>query len=196
MFLCDHRIQYRIRFEGRSKNQNLRYLDLTGNGLADIIVSEADHFLWYPALGTEGGDELLRPRPARRPRKPRPENKIAPSILRPHVRADDRLLHWKAPYASKSLASARTWLPDQCIHRLFEVVLSSIEPRTRKNYGAGLLRFHQFCDRHKISEALRMPASELLLGAFVSDWAGRVSSGTVDNWLAGLRFWHMSNSAP
>ena len=41
-----------------------------------------------------------------------------------------------------------------------------------------------------------MPASELLLGAFVSDWAGRVSAGTVDNWLSGLRFWHMANSAP
>jgi RHS repeat-associated protein len=37
------------------KDPNLRYLDLTGDGRADIVISEGgDSFLWYPALGTEG----------------------------------------------------------------------------------------------------------------------------------------------
>jgi RHS repeat-associated protein len=37
------------------KDRNLRYLDLTGNGMADIVISEGgDSFLWYPALGTDG----------------------------------------------------------------------------------------------------------------------------------------------
>lgn len=41
-------------------NPNLRYLDLTGNGLADIIIAEADNFVWYPALGTDGYGEAVR----------------------------------------------------------------------------------------------------------------------------------------
>ncbi|KAK0651019.1 virulence plasmid 65kDa B protein-domain-containing protein, partial [Cercophora newfieldiana] len=41
-------------------NPNLRYLDLTGNGLADIIIAEADSFVWYPALGTDGYDEAIK----------------------------------------------------------------------------------------------------------------------------------------
>ncbi|TFK78440.1 DNA breaking-rejoining enzyme [Polyporus arcularius HHB13444] len=64
-----------------------------------------------------------------------------------------------------------------------------------KNYGAGLLRFHQFCDQHAVAEQARMPASELLLAAFVASWAGRVARTTVDNWLAGLAFWHTLNMA-
>jgi RHS repeat-associated protein len=42
------------------KNPNLRYLDLTGDGLADIIISEADTFLWFPSLGTRGYGEGTR----------------------------------------------------------------------------------------------------------------------------------------
>ncbi len=39
---------------------NLRFLDITGDGLADIIISEADTFVWYPALGTRGYGEGVR----------------------------------------------------------------------------------------------------------------------------------------
>ncbi len=35
---------------------DLRFADLTGDGHADIIVSEADAFAWYPSLGEEGFD--------------------------------------------------------------------------------------------------------------------------------------------
>ncbi|KAK3937414.1 virulence plasmid 65kDa B protein-domain-containing protein [Diplogelasinospora grovesii] len=42
------------------EDPNLRYLDLTGNGLADIVISQADNFLWFPALGTEGYGEGRR----------------------------------------------------------------------------------------------------------------------------------------
>jgi RHS repeat-associated protein len=43
-----------------TSDPNLRYLDLTGDGLADILITEADTFLWYPALGTEGYGEGVR----------------------------------------------------------------------------------------------------------------------------------------
>ena len=43
-----------------TKDRNCRYLDLTGDGLADIVIAEVDTFLWYPALGTEGYGEGTR----------------------------------------------------------------------------------------------------------------------------------------
>ena len=77
-----------------------------------------------------------------------------------------------------------------------EVLAASVEPSTRRNYGTGLLRFTQFCDRHNISETLRMPASELLLALFVAEeGAGHVSGGTIASWLSGLQLWHTFNNA-
>ena len=35
-----------------------------------------------------------------------------------------------------------------------------------------------------------MPASDNLLSAFVAEWEGKVSRSCIDNWLAGLSFWH------
>jgi RHS repeat-associated protein len=43
-----------------TSDSNFRYLDLTGNGLADIVISEADTFLWFPALGSNGYGEAAR----------------------------------------------------------------------------------------------------------------------------------------
>ncbi|KAH9946883.1 DNA breaking-rejoining enzyme [Amylocystis lapponica] len=41
-----------------------------------------------------------------------------------------------------------------------------------------------------------MPAPEPLVAAFVAKWAGSVARTTVDNWVAGLSFWHTINGAP
>lgn len=75
-------------------------------------------------------------------------------------------------------------------------MIRAIEPDTRKNYGAGLLRFNQFCDCAGISEDARMPAGEYLLSAFIATWAGKVARTTIDTWLAGLSFWHTLHGAP
>ncbi|GHO82382.1 SpvB/TcaC N-terminal domain-containing protein [Dictyobacter formicarum] len=39
---------------------NLTFIDLDGNGLADILISEHDAFLWYRSLGEEGFDAAQR----------------------------------------------------------------------------------------------------------------------------------------
>ncbi|TFK77876.1 DNA breaking-rejoining enzyme [Polyporus arcularius HHB13444] len=148
------------------------------------------------AIGAAALEALSRPPVPRKPRKPKPENAIAPSSFRPHVRADERILFWSAPFIDSSRQSASKVLPEEITRLLFNVIIHSIEPGTRKNYGAGLLRYHQFCNRFRIPEASRMPASELVLAAFVSAWVGQVGSSTVDNWLAGLRFWHTAHAAP
>jgi Salmonella virulence plasmid 65kDa B protein len=43
-----------------SRDPELRFIDLTGDGLPDILVSEDQAFLWYPSLGVEGYGEGTR----------------------------------------------------------------------------------------------------------------------------------------
>lgn len=74
-------------------------------------------------------------------------------------------------------------------------MIASLDESTRKNYGAGLLRFTQYCDCLDISETARMPASETLLCLFVAKWSGVVSRSCIDNWIAALSFWHVLNGA-
>ncbi|KAJ6469722.1 hypothetical protein C8R47DRAFT_765622 [Mycena vitilis] len=80
--------------------------------------------------------------------------------------------------------------------RIFEGILRAHEPETRETYGAGLLRYSQFCDRKLIGESARMPADRFLLAAFVADAIGTCSGKCIRNWLCGLRLWHVYNDAP
>lgn len=133
---------------------------------------------------------------ATKPRIPKRGCRIAPSTLRPHVLASDRIGKWKTPFSSSHSAHVSTYLPPSVCNLVFEVSLASLEEKTRSNYGAGLLRFTQFCDAFNIPEALRMPAPEWLLAAFAASAAGSVSSSCADTWLSGLSFWHAVNGAP
>src|ERR1700731_3465434 len=118
------------------------------------------------------------------PRRPRKEQAYVASPLRPAVLARDRLLHWTTPFAI-SRSSSLLVIPRTDAQTLAWVMLSSLDPKTQENYGAGLLRFTQFCDTRGITEVERMPAPEVLLSAFAASWAGRISSSTVAGWLAG-----------
>ncbi|KAJ7061833.1 hypothetical protein C8F01DRAFT_1252617 [Mycena amicta] len=80
--------------------------------------------------------------------------------------------------------------------QIFEKLLDAHTPETRELYGAGLLRFTQFCDSHEIPEHLRMPAHRYLLSAFVADASGTCSGKAIRNWLNGLQLWHVYNDAP
>lgn len=75
-------------------------------------------------------------------------------------------------------------------------MLQSLDHSTRSNYGAGLLRFTQFCDLLALPEESRMPASPELISLFSAHHAGHASEKTLNNWLAGLHFWHIVNGAP
>jgi len=129
-------------------------------------------------------------------RKPRISNHYAPSFFRPHVLASERLRHWVSPHAFSHHHHVISQIPLSAASILMEVMLSSLEPKTRSNYGAGLLRFTQFCDQLAIPEQNRCPASEVLISAFIASYAGRRSTDCVNGWLAGLKFWHMFQGAP
>ncbi|KAL1942665.1 hypothetical protein VTO73DRAFT_4905 [Trametes versicolor] len=91
--------------------------------------------------------------------------------------------------------SLTSLIPPSASVRLFQIILGSLETGTKKNYGAGLLRFTQFCDRLGIPESSRMPAPEPLIAAFVADFAGSVRHDTISGWLSGLAVWHSINGA-
>ncbi|KIK90257.1 hypothetical protein PAXRUDRAFT_831726 [Paxillus rubicundulus Ve08.2h10] len=74
-------------------------------------------------------------------------------------------------------------------------MICSLDQDTRSNYGAGLLRFTQYCNSCNIPEADHMPASENLIAAFAASHAATTSDKTLNNWLAGLHFWHTVNGA-
>lgn len=142
----------------------------------------------------------VRPQPARNLGVPRrsskPYNRLAPSPLRPHVLARDRIATWRTPYSFLSLRSLSMSFSSEVISHWQDVVLSSVDPDTRGNYGAGLLRFNHFCDTHLVPEVERMPASETLLSMFVANYgAGHVAAGTISSWLSGLEMWHTVNNA-
>lgn len=138
---------------------------------------------------------LPRTSRVRKPRKPKAENIIQPSEHRPHVLADENLRLWSTPHGLSYRQDSSQILSPDLMQKLLNTMVGAIEPDTQKNYGAGLLRFTQFCDCWHLSEASRMPASELLIAAFVATWAGRVSKSTIDTWLARLAFWHSLNGA-
>ncbi|TRM63420.1 hypothetical protein BD626DRAFT_402493 [Schizophyllum amplum] len=122
---------------------------------------------------------------------------VIPSQFRPHVLARERLASWTSPYAHETFDVLGRYFPAHVLARWREVALASVTDDTRKNYGAGLLRFIQFCDRYGVPEHLRMPASESLLALFVAEMgAGNVQSGTVQSWLSGLAMWHQVCGAP
>jgi hypothetical protein len=153
-------------------------------------------------LSAGGGEVAAPPQPqlARR-RKPRtsknPKNSIAPSVFRPHVLARDRITAWKSPHALTARKALLNKIPPSHADRLEEVFTSAVVTRTRENWGAGLLRFHQYCDTLSIAEIDRIPASERLLCLFVANCgAGRVSESCISNWLAGLHRYHIIHGAP
>jgi len=67
----------------------------------------------------------------------------------------------------------------------------SWEESTLAAYGSGLLNFHVYCDQKGIPEEKHAPASPLLIHAFISALTGAYSSSTVNNYVYGIRAWHI-----
>lgn len=134
--------------------------------------------------------------PPPRGRKPKKGNEINPSPLRPNVPAAERLRYWSTPYHQQLETSQLESLPPSLRENIRNVVFSGYVDDTKSSYGAGLLRFTQFCDRHDIPETDRMPASYLLLVAFIGEYSGSQSGSAMKNWLSGLKAWHDVCHAP
>ncbi|KIO02636.1 hypothetical protein M404DRAFT_147786, partial [Pisolithus tinctorius Marx 270] len=113
----------------------------------------------------------------------------------PHVTASDQLICWSSPHTSDFLTLLETCFPSSSVFQLFWVMLQLLDINTCSNYRAGLLCFTQFCDKLSIPEVDHMPASAELIAVFASHHTGHFSDKTLNNWLAGLHFWHIANGA-
>lgn len=129
-----------------------------------------------------------------RARRPAAGNEYLPSIYRPFVAAQDRIFKWTTPYALLYADEGRKFLSDRAFSHMQQVILASVDHKTRITNAAGPLRFTQYCDEFAISELDRMPASDALLAAFVSSGAAKV--GSAQHWVDGLRLWHDVHGAP
>ncbi|KAJ7257975.1 hypothetical protein B0H12DRAFT_1015075 [Mycena haematopus] len=135
--------------------------------------------------------------PRKTARRPAACNTLAPSPYRPHVPADRRILLWTVPYSMRAHSTLSTHqIPLDVQAKIFQDLLGAHVPETLESYGAGLLRFHQFCDRIGTPEVDRMPADDCLRAAFVFDAAGSCTGKCIRSWLNGLHLWHTYNKAP
>ena len=137
----------------------------------------------------------IRPLSGKAPRAPKKGNEIIPSSLRPHVPAKDRLLAWRTPHSLSFDSELAARFPTEFCENYFRVLSAAIDTPTKETYGTGVLRFTQFCDCHKVPEKERMPASAVLLSAFLSHYAGKVSGSAIKNWMSGLAMWHCLSGA-
>lgn len=129
--------------------------------------------------------------------KPYPKGLELPvSAARPHVLACDRVLKWtpgvrllpvdEQGQIIESLAADLARGPEIAAH--------SVTEDTRATYGAGLLCFHVYCERHG---GLRtIPASHETLLGFVSAITGSFTSSTISTYMSAIQFWHEVHNMP
>ena len=114
-----------------------------------------------------------------------------PSLRRPHVLASERLQRWLPMNGRESTRAIPSNLTAADVQQISVVIGKSWEESTLAAYGSGLLNYHVFCDQKGIPEAERAPASPTLIGAFVASIAGTYSGSTIDNYVYGIRAWHV-----
>ncbi|KAJ3779470.1 hypothetical protein GGU10DRAFT_382482 [Lentinula aff. detonsa] len=106
-------------------------------------------------------------------RKAKKGNEIKRSHLRPNVRASERIHAWTTPFATASRSNdAQEYHPD-IVQKSELAMITALADNTLSSYGAGILRFNQFCDQYCVPESKRMPAEERLISGFV------YASGTI-----------------
>jgi hypothetical protein len=126
------------------------------------------------------------------PRPYHPDLTPAPSDLRPHCAAGDRLLLW-LPYGKPPLVEPLT---DVDQWRIQVIKFRGLARTTREMYGSGLLLYHVFCDSRGVSEALRAPASTNLVEVFLASITGAYSASAISNYYAAVRAWHLIHNVP
>ena len=125
----------------------------------------------------------------------KPRGNIHESSYRPPVRASERLFNWRTPHGLDADEKLEAAVPPGFAGAIRARIQSCYAPNMMTTYGAGLLRFTEFCDKYSIPEVERMPASWPLLCAFINEHHGKVSGNTIKTWLAAIHTWHDVNQA-
>ncbi len=168
---------YRIRFHNTSASAGVPH---SGGSLT--AIDELPHPV--------GGNNVALPISLKKTPRVRKGSKIQNSALCPLVLASQRVPYWETPYSINSFTTLSTVFSPHLIASWKNVMLASVTEDTLKNYGAGLLRFTQFCDSFHVPEVNRMPADDALLSIFVAEMgAGKVRKTTIDSWIDGVKLW-------
>ena len=110
----------------------------------------------------------------------------APSHLRPHCLAKDRLRQWApAPLVLGQAGTPGSSGVEQ--ERVKDTMLHAWEEDTRVSYGAGLLMWHCFCDVKGVPESERAPTTQALLSTFVAHLASAYLGKTIAGYINGMR---------
>jgi hypothetical protein len=118
---------------------------------------------------------------------------VSVSIYRPHVLAVHRIPCWTSPAVIVARARLIERYPELigALTRAQNVAVRAWEDTTKNSYGAGLGRWAEWCDACQIGEDNRMPISKYHLACFITDAAGSIGMSGFDNWMSGLRAWHV-----
>lgn len=125
-----------------------------------------------------------------------PDLTPAPSPLRPHCPAKDRLRLWKPIATVKQTNGTDPPLLIADEERVREVLAAAYSDSTKATYGTGLLAFHVFCDKKGVDEQHRAPCGQSLLANFISILIGDYSAKAIENYTYGLRAWHVVHRIP
>jgi len=79
--------------------------------------------------------------------KPQTGRSIIHNELRPHVPAADHIFSWRTPFGSHHHTAVAQKLPAPLFESTLMAVQGALAPNTKSTYGAGPLRFTQFCDK-------------------------------------------------
>jgi hypothetical protein len=154
------------------------------------------------AATTDAGGRLGAPLQIRattgKPKAYRPDLVPIPSMLRPHCKAEDRLMQWKPAFRMRPVDAYGNAIPqiEEDLARAPFVLLSSLEMSTRRTYGSGLLIYTVFADARGLDDRQRFPPSQSILVAFVAAITGSYLGDTISKYLSGLRFWHNLHTVP
>ncbi|KAG2125015.1 hypothetical protein DEU56DRAFT_744125 [Suillus clintonianus] len=110
---------------------------------------------------------------------------LEPSSLRPPCKASERIFLWRGVNSPPASTIAN---PVIC-HIASLANRASL--RDTGSYGAGLRKFHLFCDIFSISESERLPASFELLHSFAL-WAVTDPISVARKYLSAVRAWHIA----
>ena len=127
---------------------------------------------------------------------------ILPSPLRPKCHADKRIFKWKGVNPPIPRTTNDVWSLAR------EVKMLECSTKDFASYGAGLKKFHIFCDIFSIPESDRLPASWQIIHSFVL-WASAdesdaslpdppilpqtpVADSTLRHYLSAIRAWHIA----
>ncbi|KAJ3730281.1 hypothetical protein C8R42DRAFT_568718 [Lentinula raphanica] len=116
---------------------------------------------------------------------------LEPSPLRPDCPAGQRIFKW---------IGVNTPPPSTIDNPVIKILAGFAHEHSlhdTKSYGAGLRKFHLFCDIFSVREADRLPASFPLIHSFaLATPFEPVAVSTVRSYIAGLRAWHFTQGWP